>query len=70
MTTTRQTIEPQPEPGQDIVLDVFAHADLTGAHTASTTHPGQWWHLWTRDGRYLGSANRPELLGALIHQTR
>ncbi|PBC76162.1 hypothetical protein BX265_0865 [Streptomyces sp. TLI_235] len=63
-----RTAEPHPE--QDVVLDVFAHGDLTCAHTASTDHHGQWWHLWTRDGRYLGSANRPELLGALIQQTR
>jgi len=60
----------EPDPAQEIVLDVFAYAGFTGAHTASTAHPGQWWHLWTRDGHYLGSTNRPELLGALLQQAR
>ncbi|WP_405010996.1 hypothetical protein [Kitasatospora sp. NBC_01539] len=68
MPTDASSTEPGPE--QDTVLDVFAYGDVTCAHTASTTHPGQWWHLWTGQGRYLGSANRPELLGALIQQTR
>ncbi|GAA5014470.1 hypothetical protein [Kitasatospora paranensis] len=62
------TTEPGPE--QDVVLDVFTHGDVTCAHTANAIHPGEWWHLWTAAGRYLGSTNRPELLGALIQQTR
>ncbi|RKE19623.1 hypothetical protein [Streptomyces sp. TLI_171] len=68
MPTARAAAEPAPE--QDVLLDVFTRSHLTVAHTASTAHPGQWWHLWTADGRYLGSANRPELLGHLIHLTR
>ncbi|WP_033820893.1 hypothetical protein [Kitasatospora sp. MBT63] len=68
MTTDPRTAEPGPE--QDVVLDVFTRGGLTCAHTAGSTHPGQWWHLWTRDGHYVGSTNRPELLGALIQQTR
>ncbi|GAA4846364.1 hypothetical protein [Kitasatospora terrestris] len=66
--TAPGTTDPAPE--QDIVLDVFTHGSTTCAHTASTTHRGEWWHLWTSQGRYLGSTNRPELLGALIQQTR
>ncbi|GGQ66220.1 hypothetical protein [Kitasatospora griseola] len=60
----------EPDPAQDLVLDVFTLSGLTVAHTASTAHPGQWWHLWTAAGHYLGSANRPELLGTLARHTR
>ncbi|MEU3492199.1 hypothetical protein ABZ747_01730 [Kitasatospora cineracea] len=68
MTAAARTAEPDPE--QDLLLDVFTLQGLAVAHTASSSHPGQWWHLWTADGRYLGSANRPELLGALVRHTR
>ena len=57
------------EPGiyeQTRVLEVFAYAGLTCAHTSNELGGAQWWHLWNATGHCLGSANNPALLGDLI----
>lgn len=54
-------------PEQTRVLDVFQYAGLTCAHTSTEDGTSDWWHLWDATGRDLGSTNRPELLGLLIH---
>jgi hypothetical protein len=53
--------------GQTRVLDVFALAGRTCAHTSNAADTAEWWHLWDTTGRDLGSTNRPELLGQLLH---
>jgi len=59
-----------PEFEQTRVVDVFPLHGYTCAHTTNDRGSTHWWHVFTATGHYLGSTNRPEYLGAVIHQSR
>ncbi|GAA4869764.1 hypothetical protein [Kitasatospora terrestris] len=60
----------EPEFEQTRVMNVFPLHRFTCAHTTNEAGNVHWWHIFTADGRYLGAANRPEHVGAVIQQAR